>query len=176
MSVFLGELYKRLEADLTQQTEAYYYQEQKVQQNELTSHNNKNITKACVLLVEDSKIIRKVNLDYLQGLGCSVDTAEDGKQALDLLQNKYDLILLDIGLPDIDGLEICKWIRSHGIETPVIFLTAYGEGVREECKLVGGNDFATKPLSMEKFQKLISEWLPVNNQEKEHISSIKYKV
>jgi carbon storage regulator CsrA len=163
LQVFLAEVYNRIQAELIQQVEAHYYQVN----NDLTSYvameQQQQVQKGkkWILLVEDNDLIRKVNANYLQMLGYKVDVAKDGRETFDLLHNKYDLILLDIGLPDISGLDICKKIRrdSDNCNTPIIFLTTYGDSYREKCILVGANDFAIKPLSMEKLHKLIKHWL-----------------
>lgn len=151
---------ERMQADLQQQLEAYHHQIQQEQQrreNLLSTKTVNSKMKAQVLLVEDDLLIRTATLSYLKTLGYQVDTAVNGKQAYALLQQQYDIILLDIGLPDTTGIEICKRVRKQGanLDTPIIFLTAHGESARGKCMLAGGNDFATKPVTMEKLQKLL---------------------
>jgi len=165
IDIHLKETYQRLQADLNQQVESYYHKVQTEQKEipiTLISAKNNAQNKPKVLLVEDTAIIRKVNSNFLESLGCEVTAACDGREAFDFLQTKFDLILLDIGLPDISGIEICKWIRKHSTNqnTPVVFLTAFGDKVKNKCKDAGCNDFAVKPLSMEKLQKLIYKWMP----------------
>jgi carbon storage regulator CsrA len=175
INVHLKETYQRLQADLNQQVESYYHKvssERKEIPITLISTKHEPLDKSKVLLVEDTEIIRKVNSNFLESLGCEVTAAQDGREAFDFLQNKqnkFDLILLDIGLPDISGIEICKWIRKHSInqKTPVIFLTAFGDKVKNKCIDAGCNDFAAKPLSMEKLQKLIRKWIPNKNNNHE---------
>ncbi len=163
VDVQLKETHQRLQADLKQQVESYYHS---IRQPEplITPIpiKTESITKPKILLTEDTEIIRRINTAFLESLGCEVVSAQDGRETFDFLQNKYDLILLDIGLPDISGIKICKWIRKYSINknTPIIFLTAFGDQVKAKCKKAGCDDFATKPLSMEKLQKLIKKWLP----------------
>ncbi|MGD9153722.1 MAG: response regulator [Gammaproteobacteria bacterium] len=167
IDVCVREKYQRMQADLQQKVEAYYHKQKKEIPVTLISTKEKLSKKPKVLLVEDAEIIRKVNTTFLESLGCEVTAAKDGREAFDALQNKFDLILLDIGLPDVSGIEICKFIRKSftNQSTPVIFLTAFGDTVKEKCIEAGCDDFAVKPLSMEKLQKLIHKWLPHKNQQ-----------
>jgi carbon storage regulator CsrA len=163
-AINLTEKYQRMQANLQQQLEAYHHQTQQEQQrreNLLSTKRANSKIKAQVLLVEDDLLIRTATLSYLRTLGYQVDIAVDGRQSYDLLRKQYDIILLDIGLPDTTGMEICKRVRKQGVNlnTPVIFLTAHGESAREKCMLAGGSDFATKPVTMEKLQQLLHRWL-----------------
>lgn len=105
-----------------------------------------------ILLVEDDKRIQEVIADYFSvnaSKELELSVASDGNRALDLLyENSYDLVLLDIMLPGIDGFEICKEIRRNN-DTPIIFLTARG---REEDILygydLGCDDYIVKPFSL----------------------------
>jgi len=132
-------------------------------------NNDRKIYKAeekfKILLVEDNELIRKINLTFLNQFGYDVTLAKNGRDAINLLKNDYDLFLLDVGLPDIDGVRVCEIIRSlpKFSYTPVIFLTAFGEGLKDECIAAGGNDFAVKPLPIEELQNLVDKWLLDNN-------------
>jgi carbon storage regulator CsrA len=166
LGVYLSETHQKMQLDLQQKIESYYYKthvaQRKVNLSAEAKPQRKALENVKVLLVEDSAIIRATNREFIRSLGGQVDIAEDGRKAIDMLHNLYDLILLDIGLPDITGLAVCKWLRSHSINknTPVIFLTAFGESMREKCNTAGGNAFAVKPLSMEKLLKLVDGCLP----------------
>ncbi|MGD9109177.1 MAG: response regulator [Gammaproteobacteria bacterium] len=125
----------------------------------------KDTEKFKILLIEGDEFTDKANAVFLKQLGYDVDVARNGCHAVKLLKNNYDLFLLEVGLPDIDGVRVCEIIRtipkfSH---TPVIFLTAFGEGLKAECQAAGGNDFAMKPLPMEELQNLVDKWLLDNN-------------
>lgn len=77
-----------------------------------------------ILFVEDEKVLRETLQEALEDNKFEVETASNGEDALDLLgKNKYDLILLDIILPKINGLEVLEKIREEGKNTPVILLT-----------------------------------------------------
>lgn len=104
-----------------------------------------------ILLVEDDEQIREVILDYFsaQNGSISTDTAEDGTKGLEMItENDYDLIMLDVMLPGIDGYSLCREIRSKSV-VPVLFLTARG---RENDILygysLGCDDYIVKPFSL----------------------------
>lgn len=101
-----------------------------------------------ILVVDDeSKIVTLVR-DYLEKAGYGVQTAGDGKRALEMARNdKPDLVVLDLGLPGLDGLDVTRELRRSS-DVPIIMLTARGE---ESDKLVGlelgADDYLTKPFS-----------------------------
>ena len=103
-----------------------------------------------VLIVEDEAPIRRGLTDVLRYRGCDVDAAVDGDQGLRLgLRPGWDLIVLDVMLPGIDGFVVCKKIRAAGVETPILMLTAKGD---EEDIVrgfeMGANDYVTKPFGV----------------------------
>lgn len=112
-----------------------------------------------ILLVEDNPIIQKINRIFLEWMCFDVDIATTGKEALHYYENDYDLILLDIGLPDISGIEVCRTIRQNEQtqHIPIIALTAYGDFIKEECVNAGVDDFAVKPLLFDELHRLISK-------------------
>ena len=100
-----------------------------------------------VLIVEDEKAISNLILINLKAEGYSCTCAYDGKEAADQIEkNNYDLILLDIMLPEIDGYELLEYIRPT--ETPVIFITAKGNlHDRVQGLRLGADDYIVKPFS-----------------------------
>lgn len=106
---------------------------------------------ASVLLVEDEKSIIELVRYNLEQAGYRVQTAEDGQKGLDLAKkNLPDLILLDLMLPKLDGLEVCKELKGHKTtqSIPIIFLTARGEEIDKILGLeLGADDYITKPFS-----------------------------
>ncbi|HVB45992.1 MAG TPA: response regulator transcription factor [Streptosporangiaceae bacterium] len=104
-----------------------------------------------VLVVDDEPNIRELVQVALKFHGCSVTTAANGAQALRQAETaKPDLIVLDVMLPDIDGFEVCRRLRSAGNEVPVIFLTARDTSSDTVTGLaIGGDDYVTKPFSVE---------------------------
>ena len=109
-----------------------------------------DITNARILVVDDNEMNRDLLARRLERLGCSVDTADGGRTGLEkILSGDYQLIMLDIMMPDIDGLTVLKRVRETWSKTelPVIMATARDEGsdVAEALSL-GANDYVTKPL------------------------------
>jgi two-component system OmpR family response regulator len=104
-----------------------------------------------VLVVDDEPNIRELVQVALQFHGCTVTTAGTGKDALRQAEtDRPDLIVLDVVLPDLDGFEVCRRLRSGGNEVPVIFLTARDTSSDTVTGLaLGGDDYVTKPFSVE---------------------------
>ena len=102
-----------------------------------------------VLVVDDDDTVAKVVVDYLVRAGHATARAADGRQALDSVDRKVpDLVVLDLMLPGIDGLEVCRRIRASHPDLPVIMLTALGEEDDRIAGLeVGADDYVTKPFS-----------------------------
>lgn len=103
-----------------------------------------------ILIVEDELNMVNGLKDNLEFEGFEVDTALEGKSGLQkILQCHYDLILLDIILPEISGFDICKTARKEGVTTPIILLTAKGEEIDKVLGLeLGADDYITKPFSL----------------------------
>ena len=103
-----------------------------------------------ILIVEDEPNMLKGLQDNLEFEGYDLDTAEEGKTGLEKIRSqRYDLVLLDVMLPNISGFDICKTIRKEGINTPVILLTARGEEIDKVRGLeLGADDYITKPFSL----------------------------
>lgn len=101
-----------------------------------------------ILVVDDEERIRRLLKMYLEKEGYAIDEAEDGESALKLASNAdYALILLDVMLPGIDGIEVCSRLRQVK-STPVIMLTAKGEEMnRVQGFEVGADDYVVKPFS-----------------------------
>lgn len=101
-----------------------------------------------ILVVDDEERIRRLLKMYLEREDYIVEEAENGKEALDLaLEKDYDVVLLDIMMPEMDGIEVCKELRKKKA-TPVIMLTAKGEeSNRVQGFEVGADDYIVKPFS-----------------------------
>lgn len=101
-----------------------------------------------ILIVDDEERIRKLIKMYLEREGYTIDEADNGKTALDKAVNKdFDLILLDLMLPEMDGVEVCQRLRETKA-TPVIMLTAKGEEAnRVQGFEAGADDYVVKPFS-----------------------------
>ncbi|MCK7576366.1 MAG: response regulator [Chromatiales bacterium] len=116
-----------------------------------------------VLLVEDEPINQEIARDLLEEAGLRVDTADDGVEAVRLsAANDYALILMDMQMPNMDGLEAARRIRQdpRGARTPIVAMTAnaFAED-RARCLEAGMNDFLTKPVMPETLYGVVESWL-----------------
>jgi DNA-binding response OmpR family regulator len=122
-----------------------------------------------ILIVEDEPNMINGLKDNLEFEGFEADTAVDGNSGLQkILQNKYDLILLDVMLPGVSGFDICKTARKEGVNTPIILLTAKGEEIDKVLGLeLGADDYITKPFSLRELLARIKAVLrrPQNGKE-----------
>lgn len=125
-----------------------------------------------ILLVEDDEALRFIVKDNLEQNGYEVEAAADGQIALDFFeQSTFDLIILDVMLPKIDGFQVAEKIRKSNEHVPIIFLTARSM-TEDKIKglTIGGDDYIPKPFSMEELLLKIkiflrrSQSLPINNQ------------
>ncbi len=101
-----------------------------------------------ILVVDDEPYITDVVTAALRFEGFVSDEASTGARALERArENPYDLIVLDVMLPDIEGFEVCRRLRSWGVSTPVLFLTARDSTADKLSGLAEGDDYVTKPFS-----------------------------
>ena len=115
-----------------------------------------------VLLVEDNLANQQIAQMMLEALDCEVDIANDGFEALELSQNTYDLIFMDIGLPRMDGIEVSTTIRQregNSNHTPIIALTAHATRADIEKYFQAGMDeVITKPLFHDQLTEVIKRF------------------
>ncbi|HZX26163.1 MAG TPA: response regulator [Telluria sp.] len=118
-----------------------------------------------VLLADDSELNRQLALILLERLGCAVDEAANGEQAVELFARRpYDLVLMDCMMPGLDGYAATARIRTLEQELgrprcPVVALTASAiEGDRERCLAAGMDDYLAKPFTFEQFEQIVSRW------------------
>jgi len=117
-----------------------------------------------VLLAEDNEVNRKVTVQLLQNRGHQVAVASDGKEALEALESgRFDLILMDVQMPRMDGLETTKAIRAQeaarGSHIPIIAMTAYAMvGDRQRCLDQGMDDYISKPIQAQELLELVESW------------------
>lgn len=110
-----------------------------------------------ILVVEDEELIREMVVLGLEGEGYTIATATDGRSALALLQGveyglnefPFDLVILDLMLPQVNGMDICRLLRHQGNPVPILMLSAKGSETDRVLGLeVGADDYITKPFSM----------------------------
>lgn len=106
-----------------------------------------------VIIIEDDPEICDLLKIHLSDLGCKVDAYHDGQEGFDQAKtNDFDLIILDIRLPSMDGITICQKLRALEVHIPIIMLTARSEEIDRVLGLeVGADDYMTKPFSVREF-------------------------
>jgi len=120
---------------------------------------------AKIFLLEDDPTLNETVVDFLEDSGFVVDSVLDGYEAESMLyENRYDLILLDVNTPNLDGFSLLKSVRSFGVKTPVIFITAR-DGVEdvEEGFNAGAEDYIKKPFVLKELKIRIDAILKRHN-------------
>ena len=120
-----------------------------------------------ILLVEDERRLSNVVKKGLTEEGFAIDTAFDGEEGQYLAESEeYDLIVLDLMLPKIDGIELCKALRKKGIKTPILMLTARST-IEDKVKGLdsGADDYITKPFSFIEFRSRVHALIRRSHQE-----------
>ena len=137
------------------------------QQGAVTQARQKLVnTKGSILVVDDHPINRKVAAGVLTKLGQTVDTVDSGRAALEALQVRhYDLVLMDVEMPDMDGLEATRHIRGlesavSNFQVPIIAMTAHAmSGDRERFLAAGMDGYLAKPINPQPLAELLQQWL-----------------
>ncbi|MCA9730435.1 MAG: response regulator, partial [Candidatus Eisenbacteria bacterium] len=128
-----------------------------------------DVPSAKALVVEDNATNRKVVKAFLEKLGVSVETATNGREALQIIQTgqQYDFVLMDCQMPVMDGLEATRRIRAweHGAmdrePLPIIALTASAfESDKQKCLASGMSDYLAKPIDYVKLRERLGKWCP----------------
>ncbi len=120
-----------------------------------------------ILLVEDNEVNQIVAVGILRSLGFSADTADNGRQAIELLEAaSYDIVFMDVQMPIMDGYQATMAIRGGetkivNTDVPIIAMTALAmRGDRDTCLQMGMDDFISKPISPQELAKALEKWLP----------------
>jgi PAS domain S-box-containing protein len=118
----------------------------------------------CILLAEDNPVNQKLAVILLQKAGYAVDLVENGRLAVEAVEKKpYNLVLMDVQMPEMDGFEATQRIRKHEADqrhTPIVAMTAHAmSGDRERCLAAGMDDYLTKPLDPQNVLNAIERWL-----------------
>ena len=121
-----------------------------------------------ILVADDSAINRRVLCLFLKGLGYQADTAEDGLECLNIvLERHYDLLISDIDMPNMNGIECAQRIREAGIDIQIVAVTATSPLLtRSQCFEAGMNDYMTKPIN---FLELKCKLQEISKQRLHHV-------
>ena len=114
-----------------------------------------------ILVAEDNEINQQLVQLILDKLGYQPDIAENGQIVLDKLHtSSFDIILMDVQMPEMDGLETTRIIRQQlGVQPVIIAMTANAmQGDREECIEAGMNDYLSKPIRVEELVRILEKW------------------
>jgi signal transduction histidine kinase/DNA-binding NarL/FixJ family response regulator len=137
------------------------------EKNELIKLTNDNkfikpdLSNMRILLVEDVEMNRKLILKVLEGTNCTIDIAENGKVCISKIgASTYDLVLMDLHMPEMDGYEATDFIRRHmKLNVPIIAITASAcSKEKDKCIIIGMNDYMTKPFKFEEFYTHVSRY------------------
>ena len=115
--------------------------------------------KANLLIVDDEEVVRHSHLRSLASTGCTARVAEDGKTALDVMErDPFDVVLLDLRMPDIDGMDILKTIKNRWPDCEVVVITGYPsiESAKQAVKL-GAFDYLAKPVGPDEVVKAAND-------------------
>lgn len=117
---------------------------------------------ASILLAEDNATNQQVALMLLKKMGLQADAVTDGTKVLEAIkQQKYDVILMDVQMPNMDGMAATQAIREMKNDIPIIAMTAHAmQGDRDKCLEVGMNDYVSKPISARDLAEVLDRWLP----------------
>ncbi len=118
-----------------------------------------------VLVVEDNPVNRTIAVRLLARAGCEVDAVESGREAVEACAaTDYDLVLMDVNMPGVDGYEATRRIRRSeppGRHTPIVAMTASAmQGDRDRCLQCGMDDYVSKPFSADRLRELFERWAP----------------
>lgn len=119
-----------------------------------------------ILLAEDNLINQQIATELLTRIGCKIETANDGQEAVDkAINNLFDLVLMDVHMPVMDGLRATQTLRQHGLrDLPIIAVTAHAfDEARHEAIAAGMDDFLCKPYRAEQLYQLLGKHLNKDN-------------
>jgi len=149
-------------AKLPSPSSRYSYEQPSIKQDDTAPDNAESKFTGRILVVEDAVTNQMLVKLMLERMGIEVTVAEDGAEAVKLaLAQPFEMILMDIQMPKMNGHEAARALREAGLKTPIIALTAHAmNGDRERCISAGCNDYVTKPISRKRLLRIIREYLP----------------
>ena len=127
-----------------------------------------------LLVVEDVPDVQRLMSAILSRMGLAADVAEDGRMACEKAMQSsaegrpYDLVLMDIQLPRMNGHEAARWLREQGWKGPIVALTAYAlSGDREKCLAAGCDDYVAKPVTADSLREVLGQYLGRKDRNRE---------
>jgi len=113
-----------------------------------------------ILVAEDNLINQKVAQTFFKNLGYEIDIAENGKQVIEMTNNKdYDIVFMDVMMPELDGWDATRAIRENGKTMPIIAITAdVSEEAKDRAKAEGMNDYIPKPVKIDEIKRVLLRW------------------
>jgi PAS domain S-box-containing protein len=155
-------LLKPVRAGILYKTLRSLHQKEESKLELLTTANADNsFVSAKLLVVDDNAMNLKLASKIFSKMGHTVDIADSGQQAISKIENEdYDIIFMDMQMPEMSGIEATEIIREKGNTTPIVALTANAfDSDRKACMAAGMNDFATKPLRRDELHRIISGFM-----------------
>lgn len=129
-------------------------------------------TPLSILIAEDNLVNQKVALRVLKHLGYQADVVTNGRQVISAIANKsYDLILMDIQMPEMDGLEATKYIRAQELEyqlQPIAIIAITANATHDDqytCRNAGMDDYISKPIHIEKLKSILHHYESLKNKQ-----------
>jgi CheY-like chemotaxis protein len=119
-----------------------------------------------VLIVEDNAVNQKLAAKVLEKMGCNVDVAANGLEAVQMIrQIPFDLVFMDCQMPVMDGYQATAEIRTFegvGRRVPIVAMTAHAmQGDKEKCLKAGMDDYIAKPINLDEVKAALTRWLPI---------------
>jgi CheY-like chemotaxis protein len=127
-----------------------------------------------ILVVEDNDIVKQITKESLELLAYDVAVVSTGQKALDVYRKQFNLVLMDLGLPDIMGMEVTRELRRRypGDNTPIIACTTSSIDIKQKCLNAGMNGFIEKPFSIDQLGLYLKKFLPQRADWNCHFRSI----
>lgn len=125
-----------------------------------TASSTANHDSISILVAEDNPVNQKVAMSMLRKLGYKADMASNGLDALHALERQhYDVVFMDVQMPEMDGLEATRRIRASGINSRIIAMTAHAlDGDREKCLSMGMDEYISKPIRIEELRRMLEKF------------------